>query len=55
MSYKASGAAKLGKNTPRHQEHNEPGSDKNPFGKRDNKAALLARMKAAANAKKSKT
>lgn len=52
MNYKASGAPKLGKNAPRHQEHNEPGSDKNPFGKRDTKADLLARMKAAADAKK---
>ena len=52
MNYKASGGPKIGKNAPRHQEHNEPGSDKNPFGKRDDKAALLARMKAAAEAKK---
>jgi len=55
MDYKASGAPKLGKNAPRHREHNEPGSDKNPFGKRNTKPELLARMKAAAVAKKAKT
>jgi hypothetical protein len=52
MNYKASGAPKIGKNAPRHSEHNEPGSDKNPFGKRPSKAELLARMKAAATQKK---
>ncbi len=49
MNYKQSGAPKSGKNAPRHKEHNEPGSDKNPFGKRPTKADLLARL--AANAK----
>lgn len=37
----------MAKNTPRHKEHNEPGSDKNPFGKRPSKAELLERMKKA--------
>lgn len=53
MNYKAQGAPKLGRNTPRHTEHNEPGSDKDPFGKRSGKrpgkAELLERMKAAQN------
>ncbi len=48
MDYAKTGAAKMAKNTPRHKEHNEPGSDKNPFGKRPSKEELLARMKAAA-------
>ena len=47
MDYGKSGAAKMAKNTPRHKEHNEPGSDKNPFGKRPSKAELLERMKKA--------
>jgi len=54
MDYSKSGGSKLGKNAPRHAEHNAKGSDKNPFGKRDDKAALLARMKAAAEARKDK-
>jgi hypothetical protein len=53
MDYGKSGAPKKGKNTPRHSEHNAKGSEKNPFGDRTEKAALLARMKAAAEAKKS--
>ncbi|KEJ97352.1 hypothetical protein [Pseudosulfitobacter pseudonitzschiae] len=52
MDYKKSGNAKVGKNAPRHSEHNAKGSEKNPFGKGTDKAALLARMKAAAEAKK---
>ena len=52
MDYKAAGAPKLGKKSPRHNEHNAKGSDKNPFGARESKAELLARMKAAAEAKK---
>ncbi|WP_405109375.1 hypothetical protein L0Z65_16705 [Phaeobacter sp. BS52] len=48
MDYKKSGAPKKGKNSPRHQEHNAKGSDKNPYGGRETKADLLARMKAAA-------
>lgn len=52
MDYKAAGAPKLGKNAPKHAEHNAPGSKKKPFGARDDKAALLARMKKAAEAKK---
>ncbi|MFD0859125.1 hypothetical protein [Roseovarius aquimarinus] len=51
MNYKAQGAPKLGRNAPRHTEHNAPGSQKDPFGKRGKerpgKAELLARMKAA--------
>ncbi len=52
MDYKASGAPKKGKNTPKHQEHNQHGTDKKPFGQREDKAALLARMKAQVAAKK---
>jgi hypothetical protein len=52
MDYSKSGAVKSGKNTPRHSEHNAKGSDKNPYFGKDAKAELLARMKAAAEAKK---
>jgi len=52
MDYKASGAPKKGNNTPRHAEHNARGTEKNPYAKQDPKAALLARMKAAAEARK---
>jgi len=48
MDYKAAGAPKKGKNAPKHSEHNAHGSGKKPFGAREDKAALLARMKAAA-------
>ncbi|MCT2538737.1 hypothetical protein OE699_03335 [Sedimentimonas flavescens] len=54
MDYSKSGSAKQGKNTPRHSEHNAKGSEKNPFGKTETKAELLARMKAAAEARKGK-
>lgn len=52
MDYAKSGSAKAGKNAPKHKEHNAKGSDKNPFGARESKADLLARLKAAAEAKK---
>ncbi len=52
MDYGKSGSPKVGRGTPRHTEHNAKGSDKNPFGKPAPKAELLARMKAAAAAKK---
>lgn len=48
IDYGKSGNAKSGKNTPRHREHNEKGTDKNPFGKQPPKAELLKRMKEAA-------
>ncbi len=54
MDYKAAGAPKKGKNAPKHSEHNIHGSSKKPFGQRADKAELLARMKAAAEAKKAK-
>lgn len=54
MDYGKSGAAIKAKNAPRHAEHNAKGSDKNPFGGRESKAELLARMKAIAEAKKAK-
>ena len=47
MDYKASGTSKKSKNAPRHAEHNAKGTKKNPFGPRESKADLLARMKAA--------
>ena len=57
MDYSKSGSASLLKKGPKHQEHNQPGGKKNPFGKREeaqreDKAALLAKMKAAAEARK---
>jgi len=52
MDYGKSGASKGGKNAPRHKEHNEKGTEKNPYGSRDTKAALIARLKAASEAKK---
>ena len=52
MDYGKPGAPKTGKGTPRHTEHNAKGSDRNPFGKPAPKADLLARLKAAAEAKK---
>ncbi|GKY86910.1 hypothetical protein STA1M1_07790 [Sinisalibacter aestuarii] len=54
MDYKAAGAPKIGKNAPRHAEHNARGSEKNPYRKAESKAELLARMKAAAEARKGK-
>ena len=52
MNNKAAGASKKGNNTPRHAEHNQHGTEKKPFGSQPTKAELLARMKAAAAAKK---
>jgi hypothetical protein len=52
MDYGKSGMAQKAKNTPRHKEHNAKGSARNPFGDQTQKAELLARMKAAAAAKK---
>ncbi len=54
MDYGKSGAPKRGGNAPRHNEHNAKGTAKNPFSVKDTKAELLARMKAAAEAKKAK-
>ncbi|AHC99787.1 cobaltochelatase [Leisingera methylohalidivorans DSM 14336] len=48
MDYGKSGAPKMGKNKPRHAEHNAKGTKKNPFGKQTDKSELLKRMKAAA-------
>jgi len=48
MDYKTAGAAKKGANAPRHKEHNAPGSQKNPFGKRPSKEGLIARLKSKA-------
>jgi hypothetical protein len=52
MDYNAAGTVRKGTNAPRHSEHNAKGSAKNPFGAQPQKAELLARMKAAAEAKK---
>lgn len=46
MDYKAQGTPKKGGKIPRHKEHNAPGTDKNPFGKRPSKEELIARLKA---------
>lgn len=55
MDYAKSGAIKASKNKPPHSEHNAKGTKNNPFGQQAPKAELLARMKAAAEAKKAKT
>lgn len=52
MDYSKSGSVSAPKKAPKHAEHNQPGGRKNPFGKKDDKAELLARMKAAADARK---
>ncbi|KIC13882.1 hypothetical protein [Leisingera sp. ANG-Vp] len=49
MDYSRMGGVKPGQNKPRHAEHNAKGTKKNPFGKQQDKAALLKRMKAAAD------
>lgn len=54
MDYGKTGAARKGTNAPRHAEHNAKGSRKNPYDKTEDKAALLARMKAAAADKAAK-
>lgn len=50
--YSKQKSGKPQKSRPPHKEHNEPGGPQNPFGRRDDKAALLERMKA--NARKAK-
>ena len=58
MDYNKSGAASASKKAPkRHQEHNQKVGKANPFGSgeapaKEDKATLLARMKALAAAKK---
>ena len=51
MDYSKTGNARGPKNAPRHTEHNQKGTVKNPYGAKETKADLLARMKAAAQAK----
>ncbi|WP_375698291.1 hypothetical protein [Pseudophaeobacter sp. TrK17] len=51
MDYGKTGNPKKGSNAPRHAEHNAKGSRKNPYDKTADKSVLLARMKAAAEAK----
>ncbi|MCL7465353.1 hypothetical protein [Phaeovulum sp. NW3] len=51
MDYGKSGSPKQRKDAPRHAEHNAKGSNKNPFGDQSRKSELLARMKAAADAR----
>lgn len=48
MDYGKQGGVKPGQNKPKHREHNEKGTDKNPYGRSAPKAELLARLKAAA-------
>ena len=52
MDYSKSGGIKADKYVRPHVEHNAKGTSKNPFGGRESKAEFLARMKAAAEAKK---
>jgi len=51
--YSKQKSGKPQKNRPPHREHNAPGGPANPFGNRNDKAALLERMKA--NAQKAKS
>jgi hypothetical protein len=46
--YSKQKSGKPQKNRPPHSEHNQPGGPANPFGARNDKAALLERMKAKA-------
>ena len=48
MDYSKSGGVKQRRNAPKHSEHNQRGSSKNPYGAKGPKAELLERMKAAA-------
>lgn len=52
MDYKKSGAPRPDKNTPAHREHNSKGTRKNPYDAQASKADLVARLKAAAEARK---
>ena len=52
MDYGKSGGARGNARAPRHSEHNARGSAKNPFGANEAKTDLIARMKAAAEARK---
>lgn len=52
MDYGKSGNPRRASKPPRHEEHNAKGTAKNPFGARPAKTDLLARMKAAAEARK---
>ncbi|WP_372840186.1 hypothetical protein [Phaeovulum sp.] len=54
MDYGKSGVPKPSKSGARYIDHNAKGTEKNPFGDQSKKAALLARMKAAAEAKAQK-
>lgn len=47
MDYGKSGIPNTAKKGPKHAEHNAHGSEKKPFGGRETKAELLARMKKA--------
>lgn len=48
MDYGKSGKSKPAKKAPQHREHNQKGSEANPFGQQQPKAELLKRMKEAA-------
>lgn len=54
MDYGKSGNPKGVKGAPKHREHNEKGTSKNPYGAASAKEELLARMKAAAKARAAK-
>jgi len=51
MDYSKQGGSRMGRNKPRHSEHNAKGSAKNPYDKTTDKSALLERMKKAAQQK----
>lgn len=52
MDYGKSGGVRQEAKAPRHKEHNERGTARNPYGATNSKADLIARMKAAAEARK---
>jgi hypothetical protein len=52
MDYGKSGSPRTPRSGVRYSEHNAKGTDRNPFGKTAPKPELLARLKAAAAAKK---
>lgn len=51
MDYSKQGQGSGRRGFPRHSEHNAKGTDKNPYNGQSDKAALLERMKKAAEKK----
>ena len=48
MGYSKQGGPRMGRNKPRHSEHNTKGSAQTPMAKTTDKSALLERLKKAA-------